>query len=169
MYISGNKRKRKETDYIFIQQRRCLFLPYNNKTLNVLMKYFSYIYLTRFSWYRNLNMTWIHYKNNFNHKEKCWFVSKSPFVHIIYCASIFYKYVDHGRKHASDNALFCTANIRSHKLAFQYYVELKSYPANPAHNNNLYPKYKELFQKNEKVIKPFGLRMETIIGEVDMN
>ena len=44
-----------------------------------------------------------------------------------------------------------------------------SCPANPAHNNTFYPKYKELFPKNEKAIKPFGLQMETIIGEVDMD
>ena len=61
------------------------------------------------------------------------------------------------------------SNIRSHKLALQYYIELKLYPANPAHNNTFYPKYKELFQKNEKAIKLFGLQMETIIGEVDMD
>ncbi len=29
--------------------------------------------------------------------------------------------------------------------------------------------FPELFQKNEKAIKPFGLWMETIIGEVDMD
>ena len=59
-------------------------------------------------------------------------------------------------------------NIRSHKLALQYY-KLKSCKANPAHNNNFYPKYKELFQKNEKAIKPFGHRMGTIIGRADVD
>ena len=62
------------------------------------------------------------------------------------------------------------ANIRSHKLALRYYVKLKSCPANPAPDNTFfYPKYKELFQKNKKAIKPFGLWMETIMGEVDMD
>ena len=61
------------------------------------------------------------------------------------------------------------ANIRSCKLAFQYYNKVKSCPANLAHNNTFYSKYKELFQKNKKAIKPFGLWMETIIGEVDMD
>ena len=61
------------------------------------------------------------------------------------------------------------ANIRSHKLALLYYVKLKLYPVNPAYNNAFYLKYKELFQKNKKAIKPFGLRMGTIIGEVDMD
>ena len=60
-------------------------------------------------------------------------------------------------------------NIRSFKLTPQCYIKLKSWPANLAHNNTFYPKYKELFQKNEKAIKPFGLQMETIIGEVDMD
>ena len=41
--------------------------------------------------------------------------------------------------------------------------------ANHIHNDTFYPKYKELYQKNEKVIKPFGFRMETIMGEVDMD
>ena len=50
------------------------------------------------------------------------------------------------------------------------YIKLKSCPANPAYNNNtFYPKYKELFQKNEKAIKPFNFWVETIIGEVDMD
>ena len=61
------------------------------------------------------------------------------------------------------------ANIRSHKLALQYYVKLKSCSANPAHNDTFYPKYKELFQNNKKAIKSFGLWTETIIGEVNMD
>ena len=61
------------------------------------------------------------------------------------------------------------ANIRSHKLALQYYVKLKSCLTNPAHHKVFHPKYKELFQKNEKAIKPFGLRMETIIGEAEVD
>ena len=32
-----------------------------------------------------------------------------------------------------------------------------------------HPKYKELFQKNEKAKKPFGLWMETIIGEAEVH
>ena len=64
------------------------------------------------------------------------------------------------------------ANIRSCKFVLQYYVELKSCPKNPANHKVFHPKYNELFQKNEEAIKkPYGLRMETIIGEaeVDLN
>ena len=51
----------------------------------------------------------------------------------------------------------------------QYYVKLKSCPTNLAHHKVFHPKYKELFQKNEKAIKPFGLQMETIIGEAEID
>ena len=62
------------------------------------------------------------------------------------------------------------ANIRSRrKLAPQYYVKLKSCLANSAHHKVFHPKYKELFQKNEKAIKPFGLQTETIIGEAEVD
>ena len=61
------------------------------------------------------------------------------------------------------------ANIRSCKLALQYYVKLKSCPTNPAYHKVFHPKYKELFQKNEKAIKPFGLQMETTIGEAEVD
>ena len=40
------------------------------------------------------------------------------------------------------------ANIRSCKLALQYYIKLKSCPTNPAHHKVFHPKYKELFQNN---------------------
>ena len=49
------------------------------------------------------------------------------------------------------------ANIRSNKLALQYYVKLKSCPSE--YDGAFHPKYRELF---ERAIKPFGLRMETM-------
>ena len=60
-------------------------------------------------------------------------------------------------------------NIRSCKLALQYNVKLKSCPTNPAHHKVFHSKNKELFQKNEKAIKIFGLWMETIIGEAEVD
>ena len=45
----------------------------------------------------------------------------------------------------------------------------QSCPTNPAHNNTFYPKNKELFQKSKKAIKPFGIWMETIFREADMD
>ena len=50
------------------------------------------------------------------------------------------------------------ANIRSYKLALQYYVKLKSCPTNPAHHKVFHPKYKELFQewKSHKTLLASG-------------
>ena len=76
-------------------------------------------------------------------------------------------------EHPPAESLYAEANeapadIRSHKLALQYYVKLRSCPTNWAHQV-FHPKYKELFQKNEKAIKPFGLQIETIIGEAEVD
>ena len=62
-----------------------------------------------------------------------------------------------------------SGNIRSCKLALQYNVKLKSCPTNPAHHKVFHHKYKELFQKNEKAIKHFGLWMVTIPGEAEVD
>ena len=64
-------------------------------------------------------------------------------------------------------SLYAEANealIRSNKLALQYYVKLKSCPSNPAFHS----KYRELFERSERAIKPFSLRMERI-KEARMN
>ena len=55
-----------------------------------------------------------------------------------------------------------SANIRSNKLALQYYVKLKSCPSYPAYDSTFHPKYRELFKRSERAIKPFGLQMKTI-------
>ena len=57
------------------------------------------------------------------------------------------------------------ANIRSNKLATRYYAKLKLCPSNPAYNATFYPKYGELFEKREKAIKPFGLRMKSMLQQ----
>ena len=57
------------------------------------------------------------------------------------------------------------ANIRSNKLAIQYYAKLKSYPSNPAYNAAFHPRYGEIFEKREKAINPFGLRMKSTLQE----
>ena len=54
------------------------------------------------------------------------------------------------------------ANIRSNKLATQYYANLKSCPNNPA---AFHPRYRGLFEKREKAINPFGLRMKSMLQE----
>ena len=55
--------------------------------------------------------------------------------------------------------------IRSEKLALQYYTKLKSSPSNPAYNCTFDPKYRQYFDQKEKSIRPFGLRMEPILKE----
>ena len=56
-------------------------------------------------------------------------------------------------------------NIRSNKLATRYYAKLKSYPSNPAYNATFHPRYRELFEKREKAIKPFGLWMKSMLQQ----
>ena len=58
--------------------------------------------------------------------------------------------------------------LRREKLALQYYLKLKSCPSNPAYECTFNPKYKPLFSRHEKVIKPFGIRMETILEESEI-
>ena len=38
-------------------------------------------------------------------------------------------------------------------------------PSNPAYNATFHPRYEELFEKREKAIKPFGLRVKSILQE----
>ena len=57
------------------------------------------------------------------------------------------------------------ANIRSNKLATQYYAKLKLCPSNPVYNATFHPRYGELFEKREKAIKPYGLRMKSILQQ----
>ena len=67
-------------------------------------------------------------------------------------------------------SLYAEANepppkLRCNNLALKYYTKLKADLNNPAHNSTFYPKYKNLFQKNENSIKTFRLRMEPIYKE----
>ena len=43
------------------------------------------------------------------------------------------------------------ANIRSNKLATQYYAKLKSCPSNPVYNVAFHPRYGELFEKEKRL------------------
>ena len=61
------------------------------------------------------------------------------------------------------------AVINQKKNYEQYDKYIKSCPTNLAHHKVFHPKHQELFQKNEKDIKPFGLQMETIIGEAEVD
>ena len=70
-------------------------------------------------------------------------------------------------------SLYAEANeappqLRCNKLALMYYTKLKANKRNPAHYSTFYPKYKDLFQQKEKVIKTFGLRMEELTNKADL-
>ena len=73
----------------------------------------------------------------------------------------------------SVNIDVCYFLTSTHKITLEITLDrltkLKSYPTNPAHHKTFHPKYKELFQKNEKAIKPLDLRMETIIREAEVD
>ena len=64
-----------------------------------------------------------------------------------------------------DEATEPPPKLRCNNLALKYYTKLKADLNNPAHNSTFYPKYKDLFQKNENSIKTFGPRMEPIYKE----
>ena len=55
--------------------------------------------------------------------------------------------------------------IRSEKLALQYYSKLKSSPSNSAYDCTFDPKYRQYFDQKEKSVRPFSLRMEPILKE----
>ena len=55
--------------------------------------------------------------------------------------------------------------LRGEKLALQYSTKLKSCPSNPAYDCTFNPKYKQHFERKEKTIKPFGLRMMLTLQE----
>ena len=57
------------------------------------------------------------------------------------------------------------ANIRSNRLATQYYAKLKSRPSNPVYNATFHPRFGELFEKRENAIKHFGLQMKSTLQQ----
>ena len=69
-----------------------------------------------------------------------------------------------GAYNTSIESLYTEANeppltLRREKLAFQYSTKLKSCPSNQAYDCTFNPKYKQHFERKEKTIKPFDLRM----------
>ena len=56
--------------------------------------------------------------------------------------------------------------LRREKLALQHSTKLKSCPSNPAYDSTFNLKYKQHFERKEKIIKPFGLRMMSTIQEL---
>ena len=60
-------------------------------------------------------------------------------------------------------------SLRRYKLALQYYIKLTSCPQNPAYNCIMETRYKNLFENKEKAIKPFNLRIQTLLNEIKIN
>jgi len=59
--------------------------------------------------------------------------------------------------------------LRRQKLAMQYFVKLSSCPNNPAYNCIFNPYYKPLFDQKERVIKPFGLRIGSLVSDTSID
>ena len=71
-------------------------------------------------------------------------------------------------------SLFIEANetpfsLRRYKLALQYYIKLISCPQKAAYNCIMETRYKNLFENKEKVIKPFNLRIQTLLNLIKIN
>ena len=58
-------------------------------------------------------------------------------------------------------------SLRRYKLTLQYYIKLISCPQNPAYNCIIETRYKNLFENKEKVIKPFNLRIQTLLNKIN--
>ena len=59
--------------------------------------------------------------------------------------------------------------MKRYKLALQYYTELISCPQNPAYNCIMEIKYKNRFENKAKAIKPFNLRIQTLLNKIWIN
>ena len=59
-------------------------------------------------------------------------------------------------------------SLRREKLALQYYIKLQSFPSNPAFESTINPKYKELFVRKESAIPTFGIRMQSVLEDSDI-
>ena len=71
-------------------------------------------------------------------------------------------------------SLYAEANetplsLRREKLSLQYFTKLQSCPSNPAYNCTIHPKYKELFARKETAIPSFGIRMESLLQNSNIN
>ena len=56
-------------------------------------------------------------------------------------------------------------SLRREKLALQYYTKLQSCPSNPPFEWTINPKYKECFASKESAIPTFGIRIQSLLGD----
>ena len=59
--------------------------------------------------------------------------------------------------------------MRRYKLALQYYIKLILCPQSPVYNCIMEIKYKNLYKNKGKAIKPFNLRIQTLLNEIKIN
>ena len=59
-------------------------------------------------------------------------------------------------------------SLRRYKLALQYYAKLISCPQKPGYYCIIEIRYKNLFENKAKTIKPFNLRIQTLLNEIKM-
>ena len=60
-------------------------------------------------------------------------------------------------------------SLRRYKLALEYNIKLISCPQNPAYNCIMEIRYKNLSENKEKAIKPFNLRIQTLLNQIKIN
>ena len=56
-------------------------------------------------------------------------------------------------------------SLRREKLALQYFTKVQSCPSNPAFECTINPKYKETFARKESAIPTFGIRVQAILDD----
>ena len=56
-------------------------------------------------------------------------------------------------------------SLRREKLALQYFTKLQSCPSNPAFECTINPKYKECFARKESAIPTFGIRIQSLLDD----
>ena len=56
-------------------------------------------------------------------------------------------------------------SLRREKLALQYYTKLQSCTSNPAFECTINPKYKECFARKESAIPTFGIRIQSLLDD----
>ena len=56
-------------------------------------------------------------------------------------------------------------SLRREKLALQYYTKLQSCSSNPAFECTINPKYKECFARKESAIPTFGIRIQSLLDD----
>ena len=59
-------------------------------------------------------------------------------------------------------------SLRREKLALQYYTKLQSCPSNPTFDCTINPKYKDLFARKESAIQTFGIRVQSVFDDSDI-